>query len=282
MLPDILIEKEIERITKFIRKTCKEQQIDKLLVACSGGIDSSVVLTLATEAVGRENIHTLLLPYGTLNPKGVENAKLMLSFLKIPEHAYDIIDIQDMVNTVVAALGILPTQRIRFGNVMARMRMIVLFDQAKQKSALVVGTENRSEYHLGYFTRFGDEASDVEPIRHLYKTYIYHIADYFQLPSEIRNQQPTAGLWENQTDESEFGFSYDEADQVLYLHFDKGLSVAEIEQKGLKNAENILKWASANHFKHTVPYVLEDSIYSLSNRTGIETRSTSDPSRGEA
>src|SRR5258708_26883046 len=115
------------------------------------------------------------------------------------------------------------------------MRMIILYDLAKKYKALVCGTENKSENLLGYFTRFGDQASDIEPIEHLYKTQVYQLAKYLNLPDAIITQQPSAGLWQGQTDEGQFGFTYEEADQVLFLHFEKKLVVEIIEKLGFTN-----------------------------------------------
>jgi NAD+ synthase len=134
--------------------------------------------------------------------------------------------------------------------------MIVLFDLAKKYNALVVGTENKSENLLSYFTRFGDQASDIEPIEHLYKTQVYELAKHLGVPKEIIKQNPSAGLWANQTDEGEFGFTYAEADQVLYLAVEKHMSVEEITAQGYPNAEKILAWRERNLFKHKTPYTL--------------------------
>lgn len=159
-------------------------------------------------------------------------------------------------NDSIRSTRTINVEKIRFGNIMARMRMIYLYDLAKKYDALVCGTENRYEDILGYFTRYGDEASDFEPIKHLYKTHVYQLAEYFDVPAEIREQTPTAGLWLDQTDEKQLGFSYKEADQVLYLYFDKRQTLDEIKTHGFKNAEKIIGWAKNNQFKHEVPYVL--------------------------
>jgi NAD+ synthase len=139
---------------------------------------------------------------------------------------------------------------------MARSRMIILFDLAKKNHALVCGTENKSENLLGYFTRFGDAASDIEPISHLFKTQVRELAEFLELPQEIINQPPSAGLWGGQTDEKQFGFSYEEADQVLYLYFEKKYSFDKIKSLGFKYVEKIIDLVNANSFKHQVPYVL--------------------------
>lgn len=148
------------------------------------------------------------------------------------------------------------SDRVRLGNIMARTRMIVLFDLAKKNQALVCGTENKSEHLLGYFTRYGDQSSDIEPIVHLYKTQVFALAHYLKVPEQIIKQTPTAGLWPNQTDEGEFDFTYKEADQVLFQHFDQKKSIDWIKKQGFKNAEKIIRFAQKNFYKTLVPYVL--------------------------
>jgi NAD+ synthase len=147
---------------------------------------------------------------------------------------------------------------IRKGNIMARVRMIYVFDQAKKRNALVVGTENKSEHLLGYFTRFGDEASDVEPIAHLYKTQVIELATHLPIPQSILMKPPSAGLWPEQTDEGEFGFSYKDADQVLALFFDEKKSVDEVVALGFDREliKKIQARVSQNSFKHMTPYSL--------------------------
>ena len=139
---------------------------------------------------------------------------------------------------------------------MARVRMIALYDYAKEIDGLVCGTENKSEFLLGYFTRFGDGASDFEPIQHLYKTQVYEVATKLGVPDKIIKRMPSANLWENQTDEEELGFSYKEADEVLYLYFDKGMKIEEILVKSSKNAGKIIDFANRNSYKHHVPYLI--------------------------
>ena len=146
--------------------------------------------------------------------------------------------------------------KVRLGNIMARIRMIIIYDLAKKHNALVAGTENQSEYLLGYFTRFGDQASDFEPIQHLYKTQVYQLAKFLGVPKNIIEKEPTAGLWNGQTDEGEFGFTYQEADQVLYLYYDKKLKLEKIKKKGFRNAEKIIKFSLKNSYKHHAPYSL--------------------------
>ena len=183
----------------------------------------------------------------------------MLKNAGVPEENIRIISIKDSVEALAKNLAIEETEqtKIRRGNIAARVRMIMLFDYAKAKNALVCGTENKTENLLGYFTRFGDQASDVEPIEHLYKTYIYQLAKYLSVPEAIINQKPTAGLWEGQTDEGQFGFTYEDADNVLYLATEKNMDVDAIIQEGFANASKILTWREQNLFKHQTPYILK-------------------------
>lgn len=159
-----------------------------------------------------------------------------------------------MVDIISKTLGVSGKDNVRKGNIMARVRMIALFDLARKLNALVCGTENRSEHHLGYFTRFGDEASDFEPLQHLYKTQVYELAKYLKVPQFVIEKTPSANLWQNQTDENELGFSYKEADCVLYLYFDTKISVKDIKAQGFENAEKIIEFAQKNAYKHHVPY----------------------------
>jgi len=145
--------------------------------------------------------------------------------------------------------------KLRLANISARVRMMVLYDQAKLEDALVVGTENYSEHLLGYYTRFGDEASDLEPIKQLYKTQVFELAEHLGVPKDIISKEPSADLWSGQTDEGELGFGYADADPILFM-IDQGKSLAEIIKSGFekKLVENVMRQVKANDFKHQVPY----------------------------
>ncbi|MBI4097068.1 MAG: NAD+ synthase, partial [Candidatus Levybacteria bacterium] len=253
-------EYEVNRIGEFLRQTLKKTGLSKVVIGLSGGIDSATSLMLAVGALGKENVHVLLMPYKTHNPQGLQQAKDVVAFLQIPQTQVEAISIDAAVDAIKRSLGISEDDTVRLGNIMARVRMIMLFDRAKKRDTLVLGTENKSEYLLGYFTRGGDELSDIEPVQHLYKTQVYELANYLGLPPQIIEQSPTAGLWHGQTDEGEFGFSYKEADQVLYLYFDRKMSIGDIKKKGFANAENIVKYALSNQYKHKVPYSLSPKI----------------------
>jgi NAD+ synthase len=244
------------RISDFIRNVLGAAERHKLVIALSGGIDSSVSCVLGVHAIGPENVLPVILPYGSLNEKDRHDALLVVEQLRIPRENVATIDIQPAVDTIVQQVQ--DADRVRRGNVMARVRMIYVYDLAKKHTALVLGTENKTEYFLGYFTRYGDEASDIEPIRNLYKTQVQQMGQYFQLPASILNKAPSAGLWSNQADEQEFGFSYADVDKVLYYHFDQHVPLVEVEEKyeiPRSVIESVMTWVRANDFKHHVPKV---------------------------
>ncbi len=260
---------EREKIIKFIKGVFKKQQFSKAVIGLSGGVDSTTSLYLLTKAIPAKNIIVAHLYY--YQPKMTE-VNRVLKRLKIPKKNIYIKSIKDIVDKIVSFdlyKGLdcndkfLNDQKIRLGNIMARVRMMILYDLAKKHHALVCGSENKSEYLLGYFTRFGDQASDFEPIRHLYKTQVYKLAKYIGLPKKIINIQPTAALWPGQTDEGDFGFSYKEADKVLYLYFDKHLPAEQIVKKGYRNAKKIIKRYQNNRFKRLVPYTIKEDFQFL-------------------
>lgn len=252
---------ETARITSFIKTVLKEQGFKNVIIGVSGGIDSATSFSLLEKSVPPQNIFAVHLYYFKSQ---IDLARPMLQRANIPQkNIYDI-SIKKAVDALINLLHLegektntFQVNQVRIGNIMARVRMIVLYDLVKKHNGLVCGTENKSEFYLGYFTRFGDEASDFEPIQHLYKTQIYALAKYLDIPQNIIDLPPTAGLWAGQTDEGDFGFSYKEADNVLHLYFEKKNSLSEIISKGFPNAEKIIDWADKNSFKHHLPYVIK-------------------------
>jgi NAD+ synthase len=243
---------EVNRITTFLKDTFEKTGKTTAVVAVSGGIDSATSLFLLKEVLPIESIHVITLPArGNSVPGPVRR---MLQGAGVPDKNIHTYSIEGITNLFNKKLNNPPKERL--GNVMARLRMIFIYDLAKKLDALVVGTENRSEMYLGYFTRFGDEASDIEPIQHLFKSEVKTIAKELGVPREIIDATPTAGLWEGQTDESQLGFTYEEADKVLKLVYNDNLDWRDIQVLKYESAEKIAEVVKANHFKHEVPYKL--------------------------
>ncbi|MEK7587255.1 MAG: NAD+ synthase [Patescibacteria group bacterium] len=248
-----------EQMMVFIKNAFNKERHANAVIGLSGGIDSATSCALVTRALGANHVYPVLLPYGSLSNEGTKDARLVIDWLKIPEKQVRVIDIQPMVdagvNTIDSAMD-----EGRRGNIMARMRMVVLYDLAKAMPALVIGTENKTEHLLGYYTKFGDEASDIEPLRHLYKTQVYELARYLDVPEKILSKPPTAGLWEDQTDEGEFGFTYKEVDEVLFLHFDQHVSKEAIIKRGYnkKTIERMWWWIEKGRFKDRLPVILQE------------------------
>ncbi|OGG14490.1 hypothetical protein A2773_05420 [Candidatus Gottesmanbacteria bacterium RIFCSPHIGHO2_01_FULL_39_10] len=258
-MPNLSInpEKETQKIVDFLRSSLQKTPFKKVIVGLSGGVDSATVTFLAIKALGKENVHIVQLPHGEMAKGGLTKSQSLVDYLNIPKDIVHKIDIKPFIDQISGTDKAI--DQIRLGNIMARIRMIFLFDLAKKYKALVCGTENRTEHLLGYFTRFGDEASDIEPIRHLYKTQVKQLAMYLNTPQEIIDAVPSAGLWPGQTDEGEFGFSYKDADQILSLHFDQKLKKEEIIEKGFKPdlVDKVLKRVGDNRFKHELPFQLD-------------------------
>lgn len=255
-LPPIDPVREVALTKAFIQTTLKNAGHENAIIAVSGGIDSATSLNLLSETLEKKNIFVVHLHY---YEKSIEMFEKTIAPLNLPKENILLYPIKDAVYVIAGNVEIDGDDHfdnVRLGNIMARVRMIHLFDLAKKHKALVCGTENRSEYHLGYFTRFGDAASDFEVINHLYKTQVRQLANHLKVPQEIIDVAPSAGLWDDQTDEKEMGFSYEEADPVLYLYFEKGKSVEDIVEVGYPNAAKIIEVAERNSFKHQVPYVM--------------------------
>jgi len=251
------------KIIKFIQQVFSRSGQERALIGVSGGIDSALSLTLLVKALPAQQVTPLLLPYGD---QDMADAQEICVWNGFSVEDWQEINIQPIVDQAAQVLGVEAEgeDQLRLGNLMARARMMVLFDTAKKLGALVVGTENKSENLLGYFTRFGDEASDLEPLAHLYKTQVLQLANELQLPGKFLSKPPSAGLWADQTDEQELGFSYDEADKILIgleeCAVREGRRLIDLVEEVLHQAESnsvaskVSQRVKQSWFKQQVPY----------------------------
>ncbi len=254
-----------EILLNFIRCEVRKVGFEKVVIGLSGGVDSAVSCTLATRALGKENVLAVMMPYKTSSPDSLADAKLLAHQLGI---TYELCDITPMVDAYFAAQQV--TDKVRRGNVMARMRMIVLYDISMRDRRLVIGTSNKTELLLGYGTLFGDMASAINPIGDLYKTQVWELAKHLGIPSRIIEKKPSADLWEGQTDEDELGFTYAEVDKLLYQMIDLRLSDEELLKNGTSwEFLSKTRWfVVRNQFKRMTPVIAK-----LSSRTlGIDFR----------
>jgi NAD+ synthase len=202
---------------------------------------------------------TIRLPSRHTEQVHLDDAEVTARAVALPAENMLTISIEPLLDGIAAARPSVHASPMRFGNASARSRMILIYDLAQECDGLVVGTENRSEYYLGYFTRFGDAASDVEPISDLFKTEVRHAAAVLGLPESVITKHPTAGLWGGQTDEQELGFTYRDADLTLVCTQDLGLDVAgTAERSGVEPdvIERVLQRVAAVAWKHHVPHVV--------------------------
>jgi NAD+ synthase len=230
-LPQIDAAQAVEVITGFIRSQLAQTGFSRLVVGLSGGVDSATTAFLAARAAGRENLLAVRMPYRTSSPESEADALSVVEALGCQtEH----VDISPMVDPMLALIdGDQAATRVRRGNVMARQRMIVLYDRSAAFDGLVAGTSNKTEALLGYGTLHGDMAAAIQPIGDLYKSQLRAVAECLGAPEQILSKPPSADLWPGQTDEGELGASYDELDRILYALVDRRWSVDRCVRAGL-------------------------------------------------
>ena len=247
-------------LVMFLRDAVTKVGFERAILNLSGGIDSALVAFLVAEAVGPENVLALRLPYKSSSQDSLDDAQAVIDALGVRS---DTIEITAMVDPLLARFP--DASNLRKGNIMARMRMVVLYDQSVAFRALPIGTSNKTETLLGYTTIYGDNAAGVQPIADLYKAQVRQLARAIGVPSSVIDKPPSADLWAGQTDEGELGFTYDMADQVLYLLVDERYTVEEVIAEGFdrKFVERIWRQVRINHYKRTMPNVAKLSSRSI-------------------
>jgi NAD+ synthase len=243
-------EKAIEMLIDFIRVTVQEANYQKVVLGVSGGVDSSLSAFLSARALEPENVLALRLPYKTSAPSSLEHAQMIIDQLGVPSETIDISNAVDAVLIQYPDAG-----DVRRGNLMARMRMIHLYDHSASFPGLVVGTGNKTESLLGYSTLHGDGAFDFNPLADLYKTQVRQLAAAMDIPQVIIDKAPSADLWVGQTDEGELGYTYDEMDHLLYALVEEGLTPEACVKEGFPETFvwEIIGRVKRYRFKSTLP-----------------------------
>ncbi|MFP3952888.1 MAG: NAD+ synthase [Candidatus Acetothermia bacterium] len=218
--------KEAKRIEAFIRGNVREAGFESAVVGLSGGIDSTLSTILSYRAIGRDDVEIVFMPEETTPESDSEDVWRLADKFDLDVTEIGIGPIVDRFQESLSAGG-----SLTLANVKARVRMTLLYARANEIDGLVVGTGNLSEWLLGYFTKHGDGAADIAPIKHLYKTELRDLAEYLDVPETIIDKPPSAGLWSGQTDEEELGGSYEDIDKVLYCLQDLGLGRFEVKEK---------------------------------------------------
>ena len=249
---DLNLKEVHNELVEFLRESFKKAGFSKAVLGLSGGIDSALVAYLLRDALGKENVLAIMMPYKSSNPDSLNHAKLVVEDLGINSKT---IEITDMIDAYFKNEK--EATSLRMGNKMARERMSILFDYSSKENALVVGTSNKTEIYLGYSTQFGDSACALNPIGDLYKTNIWDLSRYLKIPNELIEKKPSADLWEGQTDEQEMGLTYKEADKVLYRMLEENKKVEEVLAEGFNKdlVDNILRRMNRSEYKRRMPLI---------------------------
>ncbi|MEM3712643.1 MAG: NAD+ synthase [Thermoproteota archaeon] len=224
------------------------------IIGLSGGLDSSVVAYLTVKALGRDRTRLYILPSKATPQEDVEDAITVVKQLNMPDDNWKIIRIDPLVDVFENILG--QMGKVERGNVMARSRMIILYHEAAVHRGLVIGTGDRSEILIGYFTKYGDGGVDLLPIGGLYKTMVKQLAEHLGVPARIRDKPASPALWQGQTAEGEIGIDYNTLDAILYLKFEKGLREKEITKTlgvSLETVKRVMERVKQNQHKRRMP-----------------------------
>lgn len=260
---------EVKRIVEFIRDYFTSCPREKVVFGLSGGLDSAVCASLYCRAIGPENVYVVLMPAPNSSKNSEIHARRQAEILGIPPENIHFRSLEKQLKAFGFSDNELKKGSVRIGNIAARLRMTILFDTADKvglprrssdkvgtkAGAVVSGTENLTENLLGYFTIGGDAVSIIEPIRHLYKWEVRGLAKELGVIEEIRNKKPSAELWEGQTDESELGFSYNEADVTLACK-NAGKNPADYGVSKSASAK-VLARKNYTEFKRNLPFHLK-------------------------
>ncbi|BBE42649.1 NAD+ synthase [Conexivisphaera calida] len=231
------LERAASAIEGFIASKVRSAGASGVVLGVSGGVDSALVLTLSVRALGPSGVLALIMPDSRLTPpEDVSDAKSLCDLFGVRRVEIDIAPIHR------ACLEHLPSSPLAEGNLRARIRMSLLYYHANAENRIVAGTGDRSEYLLGYFTKYGDGGVDIAPILGLYKTEVRALAAHLGVPERVARKPSSPRLWPGQTAEGELGFSYEEADVVLHRIFDLGEPVDKVRESNPRLVDAVMDW----------------------------------------
>ncbi len=210
-------------ITRFIRKEVKKRNARVVVVGISGGIDSAVTASLAAKALGPDKVFGLVLPDSSVTPK--RDTRHALELARLLKIRYKTIELKTIRRYLLQRL---PNNKLARGNLLVRLRMSLIYYYAAILNGIVLGTGDKSEMSLGYFTKYGDGAADLLPLADLYKTQVRALAQYLSIPNEIINKESSARLWKGHTAEGELGLSYDDIDLILD-HIERRITISSYQ-----------------------------------------------------
>jgi NAD+ synthase len=246
-----------DKIVEFIRSRISDSKASGAIIGLSGGIDSALTAYLTVEAIGKDKVLGLMLPEKGISTKtDIDDAVEIAKILGID---HNIIGISHVLSAFSSAIPVFDHNvKTANGNLKARTRMCILYYHANLMNRMVVGTGNKTELLLGYFTKYGDGGVDIEPIGDLYKTQVRGLSRYMGIPLRIIEKTPTAGLWPGQTDESELGVSYELADLILTLLVDEKKKISEVKGKFPPEiVDKLVDRISSNEHKRMLPQCVE-------------------------
>jgi NAD+ synthase len=249
--------KTSEKIIEYLRDTIKIAHVKGAVVAVSGGVDSVVALTLTVKALGPRNVMALTLPERDVTPQTDVND--VIRFCATLEVTCEHIEITPMLQVICENIPIYdPSDRLAYGNMKARLRMLLAYYYANKNSSMVIGTSNKTEFYLGYYTKYGDGGVDIMPLADLYKCQIRVLGRHIGVPRSITEKPASARLWIGQNTEKDLGLPYDSLDLIVYAHL-KGWTPSVIaSETGVDqpSVERIISRIAANEHKRFPPAIL--------------------------